>query len=718
MQTISYNFKTIPVVPDSALLTDIILSKTQRKTPTVVHPGYNITRIRKFYMRKIRFTYNSIDEKINSIIQGFPRLEDIHPFYESLINVLYDKDHYKLALGYINTGKNLCEKVCKDYVKLMKYADSLYRCKQLKIAALGRMATIIKKLNSSLKYLEEIRKHLGRLPSIDPFTRTLILTGFPNVGKSSFMNKLTNAESEVQSYPFTTKSLWVGHTNYKNVRWQVIDSPGLLNRPLDEMDIIEAQAVTALAHLEAAILFFIDISEQCGYSVEDQLKLFGTIKPLFKNKPLVIILNKIDIQPFEGLDVKKKDMLNTTAKENNTYLIKMSNISNEGVIDVKSTACDILLEYRLANTTKALKSGNSIDNYNNKIHVTNPVKRDNKQRPVNIPDSVLKSKAFEEQELNNKLLNENKEEALLDILRNGVEDSKRNKIVKENKYKEMIESKGGEGVFYLPDREHFILENPEWKNDVMPEIMDGKNIFDFIDVDIKEKLEILEKEEERIELEYLQKNKNNYNNNNNMDIDDNNLLDNSDDNIDSDLDEELIEAHDEMMENKKKITDLHKGVKNSLLPRKVRGLTLTEKFMSNLRTDKHEDLDKLKLLSNKMRKEEKDKTKRTIVRQAKIREEDIPSSDEEDNLDSNMMDIELNEDNVKAKKSGKLSKEEKERRAKEEKYRLEVAKRMKAKIQKKFNRQAMIDETDKRIGSKKPVHLNTGKRGIGKTDRR
>lgn len=51
----SYNFKTIKVIPPAAELINIILSKTQRKTPTVVHPGYAISRIRSFYMRKIKF---------------------------------------------------------------------------------------------------------------------------------------------------------------------------------------------------------------------------------------------------------------------------------------------------------------------------------------------------------------------------------------------------------------------------------------------------------------------------------------------------------------------------------------------------------------------------------------------------------------------------------------------------------------------------------------
>ena len=49
------------------------------------------------------------------------------------------------------------ENVSKDYVRLLKYGDSLYRCKQLKKAALGRMATIIKRQSQSLSYLEEVK---------------------------------------------------------------------------------------------------------------------------------------------------------------------------------------------------------------------------------------------------------------------------------------------------------------------------------------------------------------------------------------------------------------------------------------------------------------------------------------------------------------------------------------------------------------------------------
>ena len=46
---------------------------------------------------------------------------------------------------------------------------------------------------------------------------------------------------DVQPYAFTTKSLFIGHMDYKYLRWQVIDTPGILDRPLEERNTIEMQ---------------------------------------------------------------------------------------------------------------------------------------------------------------------------------------------------------------------------------------------------------------------------------------------------------------------------------------------------------------------------------------------------------------------------------------------------------------------------------------------
>ena len=87
----TYNFKAIKVVPPAKDFVDIVLSKTQRTTPTVVHNGWAIARIRQFYMRKVK--------AVSAI------WHDVHPFYADLLNVLYDRDHYKLALGQLATAR-------------------------------------------------------------------------------------------------------------------------------------------------------------------------------------------------------------------------------------------------------------------------------------------------------------------------------------------------------------------------------------------------------------------------------------------------------------------------------------------------------------------------------------------------------------------------------------------------------------------------------------
>ena len=53
--------------------------------------------------------------------------------------------------------------------------------------------------------------------------------------------QVTRADVDVQPYAFTTKSLFVGHMDYRYLRWQVIDTPGILDRPLEERNTIEMQ---------------------------------------------------------------------------------------------------------------------------------------------------------------------------------------------------------------------------------------------------------------------------------------------------------------------------------------------------------------------------------------------------------------------------------------------------------------------------------------------
>ncbi|CAL0334115.1 unnamed protein product [Lupinus luteus] len=473
---VHYNFKKITVVPNGKDFVDIILSRTQRQTPTVVHKGYAITRLRQFYMRKVKYTQQNFHEKLSTIVDEFPRLDDIHPFYGDLLHVLYNKDHYKLALGQINTARNLIGKIAKDYVRLLKYGDSLYRCKCLKVAALGRMCTVLKRIGPSLAYLEQIRQHMARLPSIDPNTRTVLICGYPNVGKSSFINKITRADVDVQPYAFTTKSLFVGHTDYKYLRYQVIDTPGILDRPFEDRNIIEMCSITALAHLRAAILFFLDISGSCGYTIAQQAALFHSIKSLFMNKPLIIVCNKTDLQPLDGLseeDMKlvmemKSEALKTVIGQDGDVtndegvLLTMSTLTEDGVMAVKNAACERLLNQRVEIKMKSKKINDCL----NRFHVALPKPRDQKERLPCIPPAVLEARS-----------------------KQAAENEKR------KTERELENENGGAGVYSMNLRKHYILANDEWKEDILPEILDGHNVYDFIDPDILHRVEELERED-------------------------------------------------------------------------------------------------------------------------------------------------------------------------------------------------------------------------------
>lgn len=458
-----YNFKKITVVPTGKDFVDVILSKTQRKTPTVVHKQYAIGRIRQFYTRKVKYTQQNYHDKLTQIIEEFPKLEEVHPFYSDLMNILYDKNHYKLALGQMNMARHLVDNVAKDYVRLLKFSDSLYRCKCLKKAALGRMCTIIKRQSQSLQYLEQIRQHLARLPSIDPNTRTLLICGFPNVGKSSFLNKVTEADVEVQPYAFTTKSLYVGHCDYKYLRWQVVDTPGILDHALEERNTIEMQAITAMAHLRASILYIMDVSEQCGYSIEEQVKLFNNIKALFVNKPLILVANKVDIKRIDELSEDKKKYFDEF-KSQNIPIIEMSNLNEEGIMSVRNEACERLLAHRVEQKVKSAK----VNDVLNRLHLAEPVKRDNKERPPFIPPGILQ-----------------KRESQMEV------EKVRRKLERD------LELEMGED-YSIDLRKTWDLKNAEEKYDNLPEIWKGHNVADFIDPDIMAKLDELEAEEEKL----------------------------------------------------------------------------------------------------------------------------------------------------------------------------------------------------------------------------
>ncbi|KAK1829149.1 P-loop containing nucleoside triphosphate hydrolase protein [Podospora conica] len=656
-------WKDILPVPTAQEFIDIVLSRTQRRLPTQIRAGFKISRIRAFYTRKVKFTQETCSEKLGQIVSSFPVLSDQHPFHRDLMNILYDADHFKVALGQVSTAKHLIETISRDYVRLLKYSQSLFQCKQLKRAALGRMATLIKRLKEPLLYLDQVRQHLARLPDINPTTRTMLVAGFPNVGKSSFVRSVTRADTPVEPYAFTTKSLFVGHLDYKYLRYQVIDTPGILDHPLEEMNTIEMQSVTALAHLRAAVCFFMDISEQCGYSLKQQCNLFRSIKPLFANKQVFIVLNKMDIKPFEDLEPEMQEEVNSLAKSGDVEILRASCATQDGVQDVKNIVCERLLTDRVAQklkagTTSSGSMGARLTEVMQRIHVAQPM--GGVVREHFIPEGVKGLKKYDKNDPERRTLARDVEEA-----------------------------NGGAGVFNVDLKADYLLDDPAWKYDKIPEVLDGKNVADYIDPEIDAKLQALEEEEERLEKEGFY---------------------DSDEDLEDESEEEILEKAELIREKHRLIRNeakMRKSLKNrAIIPRKKQ-----KKSFGQL----EDHLDQLGVDTEEMNLRGRAET---ISRGRSM------TRSRAGTVDTDAMDVDSSQTAQERLRSKSRVRERSQgatdrRTDGVQDMGTRTAVERQAKLsQRKMNRMARQGEADRHIGATMPKHLFSGKRTMGKTSRR
>lgn len=242
------------------------------------------------------------------------------------------------------------------------------------------------------------------------------------------------------------------------------------------MNTIEMQSITALLHLKAAVVYVMDLSEQCGYSVVQQVELFNSIKPLFAAKPLLVALNKVDIVRPADLTPERREAIATMAGEGVEF-VEMSTRTEEGVTKLKENACDRLLaqrvEAKLAAHAKSATSGATLVN---RLRVAMPKPRDDKQRGAFVPDSVL-------------------------AVRSGAVPRPAVSELRADHNFFHPDSTATDPTKYGIDwRKDYLLKD-EWKFDVIPEILDGRNIADFVDPEIEARLQELEaEEEERIKL--------------------------------------------------------------------------------------------------------------------------------------------------------------------------------------------------------------------------
>lgn len=308
-------FERLPSVPRSQELIDRAFRRSTR-----TGQGDDVTMIRS--------SSSILSDNLANLVRKFPSFESLPPFYRDLVDILVGVDKMRISLSRVGWASRQIRDIASISLSRMKAAPDRGAVRR---AAFGRMASVLKSVEADLLFLGESRDRLRKLPTINPDLPTIIVAGYPNVGKSSFIASVTNARPEVASYPFTTHGISVGHLSSNDSIVQVVDTPGLLDRPLSQKNEIERQAVTALRHLRGVVLFITDPSGHCGFPLSDQFNLLQDIKGWI-DMPILVAANKADLTK-EQPDLSMSTMTGEGVPEVLNRLLEMLGTSKK--VDIR-----------------------------------------------------------------------------------------------------------------------------------------------------------------------------------------------------------------------------------------------------------------------------------------------------------------------------------------------------------------------------------------------
>ncbi len=285
-------FRNIPTVLTSEELIDKMFRRA--KKVEVTYSRNRIVMEKNLSIAKIYTTRDVAVSTLRKYVESFPYINKLHPFYRSLLDLLVDKNKYKRSLGSLNWAAGRIESFASKYASKIKKTGDVGAILKLRKEFYGRASSVIKDVDKDLQYLNEVRNIIRNLPDVDVKVSTVVIAGYPNVGKSELVARISSAKPEIASYPFTTKGIILGHLEGKNGRIQIIDTPGLLDRPLSQRNKIEKQAILALKYLADLIVFLLDPSETCGYGMNEQVNLLKELKMNF-GVPVLEVENKADL---------------------------------------------------------------------------------------------------------------------------------------------------------------------------------------------------------------------------------------------------------------------------------------------------------------------------------------------------------------------------------------------------------------------------------------
>lgn len=165
---------------------------------------------------------------------------------------------------------------------------------------------------------------------------TVALVGFPSVGKSTLLNQLTNAESKVAAYEFTTLTVVPGLLEHNRAKIQIFDVPGIVEGAADGTG--RGREVLAAIRTADMIMILLDINQLRHFEILEK-ELYDADFRINQKKPYVKITKTskggISINSTVKLDVKKETLIAILKefKVNNADVLIRSKINADEIID-------------------------------------------------------------------------------------------------------------------------------------------------------------------------------------------------------------------------------------------------------------------------------------------------------------------------------------------------------------------------------------------------
>jgi nucleolar GTP-binding protein len=296
------SFSEITKIEKYSFYLDTALTKAKKDSlqykSTLKDRDY-LSKVKRVEERRINVVSSALSKPLQRIISEFPSFDNLTEFYKELIKIETGILELKKALATLKWTDDKIQDFSRFYIRKILYSKDMKGIQDAKREYLGRISSLFRKNKEIFTYLDECRTVFERFPTVKDGLYTVAISGFPNVGKSTLLSKLTLSKPKIDNYAFTTKTLLTGYDCTANHKVQYIDTPGALNR-LSENH-IERMAYCAIKYACDTVIFVFDPVQ---YTFETQENLLKRLNDY--GKDIIVYISKKDICSEEIILLKEK----------------------------------------------------------------------------------------------------------------------------------------------------------------------------------------------------------------------------------------------------------------------------------------------------------------------------------------------------------------------------------------------------------------------------